>query len=1138
MSDLALASTIQATTARNTFAFLRSVNNSLATVQNRLVTGMRVNSPLDDPQAFFGSRALSSQARQLLSVKDGLAQGIQLLRGSETGLQTMATQLSAARDLANRALTNLESGGDRQQRASYARDFNEILSQMNSVVRDSGLNGRNLLNASRDVFFMPDARSIAGLLALSGIESARGTNLTRASSFDVRITGTGLISGDADDVATAQGSLGVDNLLVTGLNARSSGSFADIHLSVRGERGGARTLTVSEGNETRAITFSTDQLRDGQTVSHRFGSGTVVQFDVDLASLDAAATGAATRRDATIGKNVDLQITASDGTTTVTRSLNVDADIGRLLAGENAFGFDSGTLRLGVNERTVQGAARSDGAVSDVYGLARSALIGAPDLGGRGLLGGGYELRLEAGGRADGEPFRFTLLGPDGQPVRVAEANRYQPPAADPLPVDPPPVDETPPTTGGGTSTDIFRLAVSGEATSVEIGDVLLSEAGSRAVVIGRETGDDGSSALYLADVDGTDWNGALSVERPAGPVALPLQAVGGLQLVDDPAQLPPLLGGGEEVEPADPADPVEPVPPPAEPDPSTAIFSLTYKNEARPPWNYEIQIGDTVTSAGGATATVVGKEAGEKSNSGTLLLSNVQGDNWNGALFVDTEFGAIPAAVGNGDLTLVQPPVAPAPTEPPPVDPVAPVDPAPGEPSTAQQYSLDFRADGWFGRSLQIGDEIRSFWGSSATIADIDYDGRGRGRLILDDVAGSRWSGPLYVDGRFGGTPAAFSRGALETYAPPVDPPAAPPPADPPPADPPETPSPVDPVEPPTQFDPGDRFSLDFRNDGLFGRTLQVGDEIRSATGSSATIVGIDADGSGRGSLVLEAVQGDSWNGPLLVETETGWRPAAISQGNFQAYEPPVDPPPVAPPPVDPPPVDPPQPDPFTAVLDENGRLSFTGLGADGAATISFRFDAGQLATLASSRSWDGAVEGALRFDVRQASADDLRSGAALRINQVGGTQDRSYRVDFGGQTGAGIDLRALDLTTNGLGLGVDEAANDWNSRADIQRTLEALDRAERRLESGATTLQTQLQVVQSRSLFNDQLADLLQTQSRQMLASDSPRDYAQALALNSRQQLALTGLSMMFNSSASIFDLMGDSGFGSGFGRRGFFT
>lgn len=250
------------------------------------------------------------------------------------------------------------------------------------------------------------------------------------------------------------------------------------------------------------------------------------------------------------------------------------------------------------------------------------------------------------------------------------------------------------------------------------------------------------------------------------------------------------------------------------------------------------------------------------------------------------------------------------------------------------------------------------------------------------------------------------------------------------------------------------------------------------------------------------------------------------------------MEPPPVEPPPVEPPPVEPPAPDPFTAVLDDAGRITFTGLGADGAASISFQFDAARLESLAANRNWNGVVEEALRFDVRAASGGDTRSAATFRVNQVGTGEDRAYRVSFGGQSGSGLELRPLDLTTGGLGLGVDEVADGWSSRNDILRSLAALDRADARLQSSSSTLQSQLTVVQTRQTFNEQFAGMLQTQAQQMLAADSLRDYAQALALSGRQQAALGGMSMMFSSPTSIFDLMGDSGFGSGFGRRGFFT
>ena len=65
MADITLSSAV-----RNNLLSLQSTSSLLEDTQNKLATGLRVNSALDDPSAFFTASSLNSRAGDLNRLLD------------------------------------------------------------------------------------------------------------------------------------------------------------------------------------------------------------------------------------------------------------------------------------------------------------------------------------------------------------------------------------------------------------------------------------------------------------------------------------------------------------------------------------------------------------------------------------------------------------------------------------------------------------------------------------------------------------------------------------------------------------------------------------------------------------------------------------------------------------------------------------------------------------------------------------------------------------------------------------------------------------------------------------------------------------------------------------------------------------
>src|SRR5438552_3691659 len=99
MSGIVLSSSV-----RQNLLSLQSTADLLATTQNRLATGKKVNTALDNPTNFFTAQSLDSRAGDINSLLDGIGNGVQVLQAANTGITSLQKLVDTAKSIANQAL--------------------------------------------------------------------------------------------------------------------------------------------------------------------------------------------------------------------------------------------------------------------------------------------------------------------------------------------------------------------------------------------------------------------------------------------------------------------------------------------------------------------------------------------------------------------------------------------------------------------------------------------------------------------------------------------------------------------------------------------------------------------------------------------------------------------------------------------------------------------------------------------------------------------------------------------------------------------------------------------------------------------------------------------------------------------------
>src|SRR5450631_2773290 len=96
---------VLSTSVRQNLLSLQSTAALLATTQNDLATGNKVNSALDNPTEFFTAQGLNNRASDISNLLDGIGNGVQVLQAANTGITSLQSLIANAQSIANQALS-------------------------------------------------------------------------------------------------------------------------------------------------------------------------------------------------------------------------------------------------------------------------------------------------------------------------------------------------------------------------------------------------------------------------------------------------------------------------------------------------------------------------------------------------------------------------------------------------------------------------------------------------------------------------------------------------------------------------------------------------------------------------------------------------------------------------------------------------------------------------------------------------------------------------------------------------------------------------------------------------------------------------------------------------------------------------
>ena len=207
---------LSASVRTNLLSLVRT-SSLIERTSNRLSTGLKVNSALDDPGAFFAARTLSFRADDLLTIKDTIDQSVSTLKAALSGLDAITDLIQQAKALANAA----KATGDTNERSTLAVQFNALLDQVDFLANDTSFSGANLIQATPDnleVTFNEDATSNLTVTGIDSTTASTGINVADAASAwaNDTVVNTALtaVNTALNTLRTSEATLGSSNTIL------------------------------------------------------------------------------------------------------------------------------------------------------------------------------------------------------------------------------------------------------------------------------------------------------------------------------------------------------------------------------------------------------------------------------------------------------------------------------------------------------------------------------------------------------------------------------------------------------------------------------------------------------------------------------------------------------------------------------------------------------------------------------------------------------------------------------------------------------------------------------------------------------------------------------------------------------------
>lgn len=187
--------------------------------QQRLATGQKVNSALDNPASYFAAQSYNQRADQLSTLKDNIGESIQMINAANNGVTGLQSLIGSLQGQLTQASSAVNQSGSGTVLSGVVSSYNTLITQMEQLTQDATYKGVNFLNSSTSLTVNFNETSTTSI-TLSGVDaSTAGLGISGAAAS---VGGSGTLS--YSNISTASGIAAVQSTLTSALTTLQTDS--------------------------------------------------------------------------------------------------------------------------------------------------------------------------------------------------------------------------------------------------------------------------------------------------------------------------------------------------------------------------------------------------------------------------------------------------------------------------------------------------------------------------------------------------------------------------------------------------------------------------------------------------------------------------------------------------------------------------------------------------------------------------------------------------------------------------------------------------------------------------------------------------------------------------------------------------
>jgi len=276
MADVTLSSAV-----RGSLLSLQGTTDLINRTQNRLSTGLRVSSAIDDPVSFFQAKTLTDRAFDFTEKKDGIDQSVSTVTAAIDGLNAVESLVRQLKGVAQ----SLKSATGTQF-TDLITQFNDLRAQVDLLTADATYQGVNLINGTGQTLSTEFSDLSTSKLSVASVDvTSSGLSVTDVTAINTATTAVNFTYGA---VAAASTLSSGDTISVTYVGAdKTIGTASGAVSFTYGTVSLTLTVTTASGalSFVNGTSYTLKIASQGALVSQ---SGTTVTVQLTNASAGVA----------------------------------------------------------------------------------------------------------------------------------------------------------------------------------------------------------------------------------------------------------------------------------------------------------------------------------------------------------------------------------------------------------------------------------------------------------------------------------------------------------------------------------------------------------------------------------------------------------------------------------------------------------------------------------------------------------------------------------------------------------------------------------------------------------------------------------------------------------------------------------